>query len=345
MMRHRHTALAAAALIVSFATVADAQVPADRNGCDRTCLIGIGEDYLGALVAHDARRAPVASTVRYTENGVELKIPDGLWRTASKVGDYRLHVADPETGTLAFFATLYENGAPLILATRLQVENRLITQIEVTAARRDSSISAGAGAGMAPRPEDLKPRVQFTQVLVHSERRPRQQMIEIANSYFSSLENNDGVTHKPPFADDCHRIENGMATTNRPLQPGQKASSASMSCREAFGLGYYREDTRLRDRRYVAVDEERGLVFAEGYFDHDATVRSYKLTNGETNTVSRTAPWSWMITEVFEIRNGLISQVEAVLLQVPYGMRPNWSTGVHMPSLQEETEKARKPLS
>ncbi len=52
-------------------------------------------------------------------------------------------------------------------------------------------------------------------------------------------------------------------------------------------------------------------------------------------TVRNTAPWTWGIHEIFQVNSdGQISQVEAVLLSVPYGMRPGWSTGMHMPSPQ-----------
>jgi hypothetical protein len=40
-----------------------------------------------------------------------------------------------------------------------------------------------------------------------------------------------------------------------------------------------------------------------------------------------------MAHEIFQIdAAGHLSQVEAILLSVPYGMRPGWSTGVHLPS-------------
>ena len=332
---------ASALLALGFATSAGAQT-APRD-CNRQCLLDLGEQYLRALAAHNPRAPAISPDARYTENGVELIMPDGIWRTITAAGPYRLTVADPQTGTLGLFSTMEENGAPLILASRLKIENRQITRIETTIARRESQTSAGAGAAMGPRPEGLTDRPQFSQVLPQDQRRPRWQMIEIANSYFSALENNNGVDHVPPFADDCHRIENGMATTNRPrTDPNVPAGPGNFSCREAFALGYYREDTRLRDRRFLAVDEERGLVYAHVYFDHDAALRSYQLRDGRPITVRRTGPWTWMIAEVFQIRNGQISQVEAVLLSVPYGMRPNWDDGVRMPSLQEETERAHR---
>ena len=74
-------------------------------------------------------------------------------------------------------------------------------------------------------------------------------------------------------------------------------------------------------------------------FDHDATVRSYTLKNGHTVTVRNTAPWTWLIHEIFQVNGaGEISQVEAVLLSAPYGMRPGWSSGTHLPSPQAQRD-------
>ena len=310
-------------------TLGWADTPAD---CDRTCLDGIAEQYLAAMTAHDPSKAPFAPAARYTENGAELPLPDGLWRTVDGLGKYRLYVADPELGQVGFFAKMSENGAPVLVATRLAIVDRRIQQIESLVARSGDML--GPAVGAQPRPDVLgdTPRAQFLQSLPPGERRSRQQLIDIVNTYFTGIENNDG-SRPPLFADDCNRIENGSYTTNRPIAAGAEPNGANYSCKEAFGLGYYHDDTRLRDRRFLAVDRERGLVYAAVEFDHDATVRSYRLRNGRTVTVRRTAPWTWMIHEIFQVnRDGKISQVEAVLLGVPYGTRPGWTTGVHIPS-------------
>ena len=47
--------------------------------------------------------------------------------------------------------------------------------------------------------------------------------------------------------------------------------------------------------------------------------------------------------EIFRINGaGQISQVEAVMLSVPYGMRPGFSTGTHMPSPQAQKNGFRE---
>ncbi len=324
----------AAGILVGWLLSTSPGVAANAAGdCDRGCLNGIVEQYLAAMAMHDPGKAPLGPEVRYTENGVELTLPDGLWRTASTVGKYRLYVDDPTAGQVGFFARVEENGSPVLLATRLAILDHRISEIEAIVARSGDLLPIG-GAADRPRPDVLgdAPRPQFVHGLAPAERRSRQDMIDIVNTYFTGIENNDG-SRPPRFADDCNRIENGTYTTTRPAPAQGEPSSANYSCKEAFALGYYHEDTRLRDRRVLAIDEERGLVYTGMFIDHAASIRSYTLRNGRTVTVRRTGPWTWMAQEIFQInKEGKISQVEAVLLSVPYGMRPGWRTGTHLPS-------------
>ena len=71
---------------------------ASHAPCDRACLDDYVDRFLKALVAHDARLLPVAQTVKYTENGQRLPLNDGLWGTATKIGDFGIRLADPSSG-------------------------------------------------------------------------------------------------------------------------------------------------------------------------------------------------------------------------------------------------------
>lgn len=335
-MRRLLTMACAGAAMLGAAACETMPTDTMASDCDRMCLELTAETYLVALDSNDPGLAPFAPSAQFSENGVILRAPDGLWRTTTSVRDYRLFVSDPLTQNVGVMTVVDENGAPVLLAARLQLDgDGEITEAETVVARFD------AGTSFQPNPDALvAPRPEFLQTLPPERRRPRAEMIDIANSYFEALENNDGHD-VPPFADTCHRLENAFATTNRPVAEGQTRGPLNMPCAEAFGLGYYREDTRLRDRRFPAVDEERGLVYAMTFFDHDATVREYDLNNGEHRVVTRTAPWTWMVAEIFQIDNGMINQVEAVLLSVPYGMRPAFDTGPTRPSTQEQLEIAQ----
>ena len=56
------------------------------DSCDRACLEGMVNQYLKAVVAHDASSLPLAKNVRYTENGQQLPMTQGLWATATGDG-------------------------------------------------------------------------------------------------------------------------------------------------------------------------------------------------------------------------------------------------------------------
>jgi hypothetical protein len=64
----------------------------------------------------------------------------------------------------------------------------------------------------------------------------------------------------------------------------------------------------VRDRRFVAVDRERGIVFAFGFFDH------HRIN------------WTWQLAELFRIENGQIRRIEAIFHRAPFGMVSGWST-------------------
>src|SRR5262245_20716806 len=84
--------------------------------CDRACMEGLAEKYLAGMLTHDPSKAPLARSVRYTENAIELPLPDGLWRTVDSFGVYRLFVTDPKEGSIGFFVKAQENGAPVLVA-------------------------------------------------------------------------------------------------------------------------------------------------------------------------------------------------------------------------------------
>jgi hypothetical protein len=197
--------------------------------------------------------------------------------------------------------------------------NGLITEAEQLVIRPETSLTGGSGPSMpAPAVTIEKvgsPHPVYREVIPEAERPSREELIKTANYYFSGMQNNDGKGYYP-FTDDCDRLENGNQSTNVPLKPGEKRPdpqtaktySASWSCREQFESGLLNVVSRIRDRRYVAVDRERGIVFAFGFFDHI------------------TINWTWQIAELFKIEKGKIRRIEAVLHRCPYGMNSGWST-------------------
>jgi hypothetical protein len=309
-----------AILIGARASAQDARPPADYDpnfnyDCDRTCLNDLADQVLAAFVAHDPSRLPLARDVKYTENGQALRLGDGFWATASATGSYKIHADDPEAGQAMFMGVMQENGAPVILSLRMKVELKKITEIEVLIARKE--------AGSIARPENLvTPNPLFAETVPPAQRRSRQNMIAIANSYFNAIEK--GHASYVPFDKDCNRIESGIQTTNNPGAASNPASVLGMGCADQIKTRNFQPDTAIRDRRFIVVDEERGLVFVEGFFDHDATLRSYTLADGRTVQQTRTGPWTWEIAELFKIQDGKIMRVEAIVNTGIYGMKSGW---------------------
>ena len=283
--------------------------------CDRACLNGFLDQLIAAMVAHDASGLPLARDVKYTENGQLLKIGDGFWGTASSLPTYKIYADDPQAGQAMFMGVLKENGAPVIFCVRLKIELHRITEIEAIIARKE--------AGSIARPENLvTPNPIFSETVPPTQRRSRQNMIAIANSYFNAIEK--GHASYVPFDSNCNRIESGVQTTNNTALATQPGSVLGLGCADQIKTRNFQPDTLIRDRRFAVIDEERGLVFVLGFFDHDATLRSYQLADGRTVKQTRTAPWTWEIAEMFKIQDGKITRVEALVNTGIYGMKAGW---------------------
>jgi hypothetical protein len=318
------TRTAAAALVglglaVGSAAPAGAQAPGEASAvwpgdCDHNCLIAIAWRYVDALVHHDRSRAPIARDAKFTENDVLMRIgSDGLWGTIGSASSTALTAADAQTGNVAWLGTVRENGHPAYLAVRLKVEHRLITEVE-SVVERQGGLPAPFGDA-----DKLVHDPAFNQILPPDERRGRERLRDVANGYFSTVARNDG-TLLTPFDADCQRIENGISTTS-----GHFGSAAlAQGCQAQFELGYFRINKRVRDRRYFIIDEERGVVVATGFFDHDNSFDHYRTTDGKEHQTLLKWPNSLSLMEAFKIRNGRIYRVEAIFTYVPYFMPSPW---------------------
>jgi len=315
------------AKFVVFAIALAATLTGQNRPCDRGCLEPFVDKYLDAMVAHDPAKAPFARGVKFTENGQRLELGDGLWNTMTGKGTFRLFVTDVEAQQVAFLGSITEANVGAVIGLRLKIRNNQITEAEHFVQRSPNSAAGFERIGY-----------KWTDVVPPSERMTREELVKTANMYFSGMQKNDGKGDYP-FADDCNRIENGGLTTNQPVAQGKQRPdpktatgySGNWSCMEQFKSGLLHFVTRIRDRRYVAVDPERGLVFALCFFDHSAgDTRNFETPDGRKVTAGPQQPWTWQIVELFEIRNGQLHQgelhqIQAIMERSPYGMNSGWS--------------------
>ncbi len=231
---------------------------------------------MDALAHRDPARVTFAKDVRFTENNVEMPIGKGLWATVTGVAANGLEAADTTTGEAAWLGTAEENGIPVYYAMRLQVRDRAISEVE-TIVVRTTGLPLPFGDVTKVTHDPL-----FSQVLPPEQRRPRERLRAAADSYFNTVELNDGMVFAP-FTEDCARLENGIFTT---AASAGSAGSTSPGCEAQFKLGIYRINKRIRERRYPLIDVERGMVIATGFFDHANEFDRYKLTDGREMTTA-----------------------------------------------------------
>jgi hypothetical protein len=306
------TLAAVVVMQASAACAADGHAPPVT--CERTCLYTVLDGYLAALKAHDPARVRWTARARTSENNVALRSGDGLWGTISGLDAYEMRFADPQAGQVAVFGVVEETTTKSPYALRLKVERGAVSEAELLVVRPQDAGIPFVNAAMTTRPE-------FNELLSVAQRTPRERMIAAANGYFDTLQLNDGRLHVE-FTDDCNRREDGTQSTNNVqaiLDPISK-----FGCADQFRLGQYRYDDRLRDRRFIAVDEERGIVLAGGFIDHEGRVGDFRLTDGTTKTSMFRRPHSFVLLEAFKIKGGKIQGVEAVFHTVPYNMPSPW---------------------
>jgi hypothetical protein len=310
--RRRHRARAAVADTVKSTT------------CERTCLSAFLDRYVEALLAHDPTRLELAAELRSTENGVAVPPGAGVWRTISDIGDYRIRAIDPVSGGAVLLGVLYEETRPTMFVLRLKVRTRQIVETELVLARDVPVEFAGAVSPLRTARRAFGDRVDPTQ------RVPRERMLEAANAYYDGIEQGNGGA--VPFADDCQRIENGVALVNNSdfhydfVSPAGKElpNFAALGCREQFNTGIWSSDT-VSDRRFPVIDEEHGLVVAFTQYNAYAKSSCAEVVGvGSVCPAHATAPFSLDLAEVFRVGDGRIHEMESVWTVLPSGGSTGW---------------------
>ena len=312
--------------------------------CDNACLSGFARDYMTALARRDASRLKRAPVVRFTENNVEMPFgTEGLWATATAVKDTGLVAADTQAGQAAWIGWLEENGKPVYFGLRLAVRNGQLVEAE-TIVVRNTGLPLPFGDVTKIVHDPL-----FNEILPVEQRRSRERLRAVADSYFNTVELNDGMVFAP-FTDDCGRLENGLLTTSGGAPGaanGGNAATIANGCENQFKLGIYRINKRIRERRYPLIDVERGVVVSTGFFDHANEFDRYKLTNGQEMRTLLKWPNSISLVEAFRIKEGRIQRIEAVFSYVPYFMHsPFYDTHppLQAPAVEDPPRRARPAM-
>jgi hypothetical protein len=260
-----------------------------RASCDRQCLKGFITQYLKAMVAHTPKALTLAPNTRFTENTKTIPLGEGLWKEATGLRSYRQDFLDVREGQAASHVIVEANGNPVMLAVRLKITNKKISEIEtmVTRNRTDGAIFS---------PENLKePQAAMNVVPTAAQKMSRAELIRIAEFYPTGLKAGgsfDAV--KAPFAPDAYRIENG-----RGMAGSTQTNIGSQRIMAHPDVSY----------RIAAVDEEMGIVLM--YLDFGDT-NSYGAGNALTTF------------EAFKVYGGQLHAVEAFIRIMPANTPSGW---------------------
>jgi hypothetical protein len=269
-----------------------------QTGCDRQCLTDTMTRYLDAMVAHEPAAAPLAPTVRFTEDAVPLKVGEGIWKSPIKFRSYRLDIIDTRQGVAAVHTVLEENGMPILFTARLKVVDRKITEIESIVVRTQAEAMLFAPANLT------SPAAGMTYRPAAPERMSRDAMVAVAERYPAGLRAGSFVTVDARFAPGAYRLENGV----RMAGPGctfQPPSCEDMRTQRIPTLPEVKQ-------RLIAVDEEAGIVL-------------FWLSFGRGSLPGAAFEGKGLVTfEAFKVYGGTIHAAEAIFKGLPLDGASGW---------------------
>jgi hypothetical protein len=162
---------------------------------------------LKALVVHRPEALPLADNVKFIENGRQMKLGDGLWKSFDAFhhdGGPQQIFLDVPRGVAGLHMVGLEGNSPVLLVLRIQVVDRKITEIETVVIQGLKEalifdILHGAKGQMDATPEG-------------SRLNTREEAIQITEQYLDWLKRGNSAGASAPFASDVYRGENGRRT-------------------------------------------------------------------------------------------------------------------------------------
>jgi len=270
------------------------------DACTRDDLKAVVVKYFAALEAKDPSRLPLTAKARFTENGVEMPLGQGLWKTAGKVllkrdlldtykcGTHSNVVIEevytaPKTGAKtaakggnALFGSRVQTPPdgtprPILYGVRLKIEGDKISEIESFVAR-ETEFAFNAPAVLAETKDQ-----DWESIIPVQQRSSRLAMIAAADDYYDMFANEPEV--HTPFASPCDRWENGTMTTGGTMS-GIEATMAAHDC-SPKGLVI----TTHGPRRFL-VDVEAGTVVAYLHFAGNLPdFHMFRMRNGKVDLI------------------------------------------------------------
>ena len=253
MRRYARWFVLVATVMTGTASTASAQAT-----CDRACLRTMLDQYLNAVVKHDPGAAPLVIGFRQTENAINTRPGNGVWKTVTALGRVQRRYYDATSGQAAYYGTMEEGSSTAIVTVRVRVENKQLTEAEWYVAREnDPGLNGARQPGRPPanlhNPEYLTKNPPPERVVPANQRADRASLVRIVNSYFDAITSHDGsveLTHQG-----CGRGEKRATATKGKLPPsgmrpcGERIAGARGTIPAAGGTGIRTSGARTRSTR------------------------------------------------------------------------------------------------
>jgi hypothetical protein len=256
---------------------ADSSTAAAQTNCDRACLRTMLDRYLAAVIKHEPGAAPLVVGFRQTENAINVRPGNGVWKTVTGLGKVQRRYLDPVSGQAGYYGTVEEGGSTAVVTVRLRVENRQLTEAEWHIARADDpGLNGARQPGRPPanlhNPDYLAQNPPPDRVVPRDKRVDRATLVRIVESYFDAITSHDNsvaLTHPG-----CGRVENGSPTpagqflpplrpANPPPAPTAPPAASTNDC--VSGLANFNLQMVVA-RRTPIVDEEAQVALAYAVF-------------------------------------------------------------------------------
>lgn len=298
-------------------------VEANAADCDRACLKNMMTTYLNALVAQDPSKAPLAANVRFTEDSKDLKVGEGFWKTATKVGDYRQDFIDVKEQVVASHVIVEESGKPAKFTARLKVANGKITEIETLVVHGGEGV--GGGASLVVRPDmGVEPPAAL--------KNKRDELIHAADFYPKGLTVGGFDKVDAPFAKDAFRIENGMVMAGpgcgrgggapRGAAPTDTAPRGGANAGGAVGARAPQDVSTCGDIKTQKIIEHPDLTKSVVAVDEEQGIALIWMNFGDTGSYG--AGNALVIFEAFKVYGGQMHAVQAFMKVLPKDTKRGW---------------------
>ena len=279
--------------------------------CDRECLRGLLTQYLKALVAHNPRPLPLAASAKFTEDGVEMRLGEGLWQSASHLTPYRLDFLDVRQGAAGTHVVIDESGSPVMLALRLKIVDRKIAEVETMVVRNQKE-------GVFFDIDKLQtPSTAMTIAPDRTRLNSRDDMIRIAERYPAGLKAGSFVTADVPFAPEAYRFENGRLM-------------AGPACTRMPGCD------NIKTQRFPTLS---GLTYRVGLIDEELGIVCLQQNFGP-GSIPGSSDDVLLVWELFKVYGGQIHAGEAFMERRPAGAISIWDTAAVRAAAEQVAPKA-----